>query len=678
MRAIWILILLGSVACGSPEAMRPPAEEAEVCVEDSAQGGENEPAPEPEPAPDDEGADGPTVVLDGTPEVGEALRGRLNQYLNTRRANLVGLAPDGSSVSVLTRFAETSQLHRVQTALGSRQQLTFTSEPVRGAEPIPGDERSHLFIADVGGAEDYQIFKLDGASGRVSLLTDGVSRHNGWVFSHDGSQVAFNNNARNGTDVDVRVATGLSLIEAAPVTTAGGHWYPIDFSHDGGRLLVGHYVSINESSVHVVDLASGEMTRLTPETPAASYRDALFSRDGERVYITTDREGEHVELYEANPADPSATWRPLTRDIAWNVEALALSSDGRTLAISTNEEGFSVLRLLDTRSRRMRQPAGFPAGLIRDLRFAREADVLGMTLLGPTQTGDAYTYDLRRRRLVRWTQSEIGGLDPDGFIEPELIRYESFDGRQIPAFLYSPPGEGPHPVMVYIHGGPESQARPWFSPLTQYLARESGIAVVVPNVRGSDGYGKSYLLLDNGARREDSVRDIGSLLDWLEAREDIDGDRMAVYGGSYGGYMVLASLVHFGDRLRAGVDVVGISNFVTFLENTRAYRRDLRRAEYGDERDPEMRAHLTQISPVTRAAEIRSALFVAHGANDPRVPASEAEQVVQAVRGAGQDVWYMLARNEGHGFRKKENRDLFLQLTVTFLEEHLRQHSDAD
>jgi dipeptidyl aminopeptidase/acylaminoacyl peptidase len=227
-------------------------------------------------------------------------------------------------------------------------------------------------------------------------------------------------------------------------------------------------------------------------------------------------------------------------------------------------------------------------------------------------------------------------------------------------------------VVVYIHGGPESQARPWFSPVFQYLVRESGIAVLVPNVRGSDGYGKSYLLLDNGRNREDSVRDIGALLDWVGEQPELDEERMAVYGGSYGGYMVLASLVHFGDRLDAAVDIVGISSFVTFLENTREYRRDLRRQEYGDERDPEMRRFLESISPVNNVERIRSALFVAHGANDPRVPLGETEQLVRAVRDGGHEVWYMLARNEGHGFRKKENRDLFYEIAIHFFEQHLR------
>jgi dipeptidyl aminopeptidase/acylaminoacyl peptidase len=237
--------------------------------------------------------------------------------------------------------------------------------------------------------------------------------------------------------------------------------------------------------------------------------------------------------------------------------------------------------------------------------------------------------------------------------------------------LYKPPGDGPFPVVVSIHGGPESQARPAFSSTYQLWLRELGVAILVPNVRGSSGYGKTYVGLDNGFKREDSVRDIGKLLDWIGTQPDLDSDRVAVFGGSYGGYMVLASAVHFSDRLSAAVDIVGISSFVTFLENTQDYRRDLRRVEYGDERDPAMRAHLEKISPVNNVEKITVPMFVVQGQNDPRVPVTEAEQIVAALRKQGQMVWYMNALNEGHGYRKKENRDLYQQATVLFFREHL-------
>jgi dipeptidyl aminopeptidase/acylaminoacyl peptidase len=329
--------------------------------------------------------------------------------------------------------------------------------------------------------------------------------------------------------------------------------------------------------------------------------------------------------------------------------------------------------LLDTQSGQERAAPNVPKGVISGLYFAKSG-VLGFSFGSASEPGDAYTYDVRTTKLTRWTESEVGGLDRKRFVAPTLEHYQSFDGRKIPAFYYRPkllkPGVR-SPVVVWIHGGPEAQSRPSFQPLLQYLASESGVAVLVPNVRGSDGYGKSYLLLDNGKKREDSVKDIGALLDWIGRQPELDPRRVAVFGGSYGGYMVLASLVHFAQRLVAGIDVVGIGNFVTFLQNTKEYRRDLRRAEYGDERDPDMRAFLARISPTANAGQIKSHLFVAHGANDPRVPVGETDAIVAEVKKQGRDVWYMVASNEGHGFQKKDNRDTFFLLSVLFLEKHL-------
>jgi dipeptidyl aminopeptidase/acylaminoacyl peptidase len=609
------------------------------------------------------------LVLQGTPEIPPALRDRLSQYLNVRAADLNALADNGRSMLVTTRFASTSQVHLVTTPLGVRRQLTFEDEPVRDASFVPGSTDALLYVSDVGGDEQYQIFRHDLGTGKTELLTDGKSRHGTYVWSHDGKRVAYAGNARNGRDMDLYLGDGRSAAGETLLLERKGHWIPLDWSHDGSRLLVGEYISINDTRLYVVDVRTKEVVRVSPESPPAAYRSALFAKDGRRIFVTTDREGEFVALYELDL--PRGRWRPLSRTIPWNVEQIALSPNGRRLAFSVNEEGYSVLYLLDVATGRVRRAPGVPRGIIVGLRFARRAPVLGFTLLGPTYTGDAYTYHLRTGALTRWTLSEVGGLNPDRFVEPVLTRYRTFDGREIPAFLFKPGGAGPHPVAVWIHGGPEAQARPYFSAMMQYLVGESGIAVLVPNVRGSDGYGKSYLLLDNHDKREDSVRDIGALLDWIGDRPDLDAGRVAVFGGSYGGYMVLASLVSYAGRIVAGVDIVGISNFVTFLKHTKAYRRDLRRAEYGDERDPRMHDFLQRISPSTNAHRIRSALFVAHGANDPRVPLSETDQIVEAVRKQGNEVWYMVARNEGHGFRKKENRDIFYLLTVLFLEKHL-------
>lgn len=620
------------------------------------------------PAPSDR-VETDTLLLDGTPEIPGAMRERLAQYLNTRSASATGLSDDGARMLISTRFADTSQVHLVAKPLGARTQITFAAEPIRGGTFVPGTTDAVLYRADIGGNEQHQIFRLDLPTGVSTRLTDEKARNGSYAWSKDGKQLAFASNSRNGKDFDVWVSDGKTAESAELLVEGAGWWYPMDWSADGKKLLVGEYISINVSRVYVVDVATKKVTRLTPKEDG-SYPEAKFAKGGTSIYVTSDREGEFVQLFEVDAT--GAKWKSITGGVPWNVESFDVSHDGKYLAYTTNEGGYGVLHVLETRRNTEVAVRGMPKGVVRISGFARKAAVLALNITGPTTGGDAYTYDIKKKKLTRWTASEMGGLDSANFISPELVEFETFDGAKIPAFYYKPKGQGPFPVLVNIHGGPEGQSRPYFSSFTQYLLAEAGIAVIYPNVRGSSGYGKTYLTLDNGFKREDSVKDIGALLDWIGSRQELDSNNIGVLGGSYGGYMVLASLVHYGDRIKAGTDVVGISSFITFLENTADYRRDLRRAEYGDERDPDMRAHFEKIDPLNNVDKIKSALFVAQGANDPRVPASEAEQIVAAVRGAGHDVWYMLAKNEGHGFSKRENRDTYLLLTAMFFEKHLK------
>ena len=667
MRARVIPLLFVAAACSgksSPGPMLPPG---------SSAGEPLAPPPVGPTAPPSAGVaagEEATLLLDGTPAIPEAMRVKLEQFIETRSASMQDIADDGKSILVSTRFGESSQVHRVAMPGGARTQLTFSREPSSSARFAPGGSKALVYQRDVGGNEQYQIFRVDLGSSRTTRLTDGKSRNLAAIWSDDGKKLAWGSTARNGRDVDIWIGDGVKADSAAMAVEAKGDWEPTAFSPDGKRLLVTETISINAQRLHIADLEKKTVAALTPPDPPAAYRDAVLAA-GNRAYVTSDRNGDFVELFEVDLA--KQTWKSLSSHIKWNVGEIELSGDGKTLAFTVNEGGIGRIHLLDTRSRKEKAIAAVPKGISSGLVFARKAPVLGFTLSSATRTGDAYTYDLRSKKVTRWTQSEMGGLDTTRLVEPTLIEYKSFDGTKIPAFYYRPAGPGPFPVLVTIHGGPEAQARPLFSGMLQYLVSEAGIAVLEPNVRGSDGYGKKYLTLDNGVKREDSVKDIGALLDWIAAQKDLDAKRVAVYGGSYGGYMVLASLVHFGDRLRAGIDVVGISSFLTFLENTAEYRRDLRRVEYGDERDPEMRKHLEAISPLNHVDKIESALFVAQGANDPRVPAGEAQQIVSAVRKAGKDVWFMLARDEGHGFQKKANKDAFVLLGILFLEKHLKQ-----
>lgn len=605
------------------------------------------------------------LVLEDVPEIPRHLAERIHAYQQTRGATLEGWTADGA-VLITTRFAETAQVHRVAQPGGARTQLSFHDEPVIEARPAP-QGRGYVFAKDQGGDEFYQLWYDDGA-GSVSRLTQGRARNTSPLWSNRGGRIAYATTRRNGRDTDVHVVdliTGVSreLLER------DGTWFPLDWSPDDRWVLAQKYISINQSELWLLptDRTSGEQARrFHPAERAIAFGPARFSRDGRGLYYVSD-ESADVRRLRYEHLDGSGA-RLIGEDLPWDVEEIALSPAGAYLAYVTNVDGFSELRVLDLRRNRRVLLPEIPRGVMNDLNFDRSGRQLGFVLNNARHSSDIYSIRPSQRQLQRWTTSETGGLDAGAFTEPELIRYESFDARHIPAFYYRAPKPGPRPVLIQIHGGPEAQALPVFSPITEFYLRELGVSVLVPNVRGSDGYGKAYLQLDNAEKREDSVRDIGALLDWIAARPaEFDASRVAVAGGSYGGYMTLASMAHFGDRLSCGIDTVGISNFVTFLTNTQEYRRDLRRAEYGDERDLAMRALLERISPTTNAHRIRKPLFVIQGANDPRVPASEAEQIVRTVREAGGRVWYLLARDEGHGFRKKPNRDLATAASALFL-----------
>ncbi|MBI5625038.1 MAG: S9 family peptidase [Elusimicrobia bacterium] len=619
-----------------------------------------------------------SLVTQGIPAIPAAVSESAGRYQNARSAVFLDWDPQGAGMLITTRFGDTSQLHRVRSPLGARTQLTFYDEPAGWAVFRPGcAENGFVFTKDQGGDEAYQLHWFDLATSSVTLLTDGTSRNIGALWDHDGDRLAFSSTRRNGMDFDIYVSTPAAPLAARLILPTTGLWVASDWAYDGERLLLIQRLSNRESRVHVLEVASGTVSELMPYSGRKiNYSFARWSPEGKYVYFVSDEWGEFRELGRLHVQN--GVKERLSQDLPWDIEDLDLSPDGELLAYLYNEEGLSRLAVLKTGSRRPVKVPELPMGAAYGLRFSPDSRRLGVTVTTPRSPGDAFSLDLKKSSWTAWTESELGGLDSRSFVEPELIRYPTFDQadgktRMIPAFVYRPGPEvaGPRPVLIAIHGGPEGQERPTFASQYQYWAKELGLVVIAPNVRGSEGYGKAYRDLDDGFKREDSVKDIGALLDWIASQPGMDPSRVAVYGGSYGGYMVLASMARFPDRVRAGVDTVGISNFVTFLENTQAYRRDLRRAEYGDERDPEMRAFLQSISPTTLSGNIKAALFVSQGANDPRVPSSEAEQIVAAVKKNGASVWYLLAKDEGHGFGKKRNLDYYRDAVSLFLRQHL-------
>ncbi|WP_165066331.1 S9 family peptidase [Paludisphaera rhizosphaerae] len=618
-----------------------------------------------------------SIRAEGLPAIPQSIASALNRYQNIRSASFQGWDEGAArSMYITTRFADTMQVHHVASPGGARRQLTFSPERVLGVSPRP-KRGQFLFTMDEGGAENYQYFLLGREGGVPVRLTDGKSRHESVKWSPSGEVLAWSGNARNGKDMDLYLASPADSAFKRMLKEVSGQWNVADWSPDGKAVVAEEYISINESYLHVVDVATGAVRTITPKPlagePKVAVSGARWSKDGKSIFYATDRGAEfrRLAIYDLATGVESI----LSAVIPWDVEEFDLSDDGKYLLAVMNEDGFSVLHLFGGADGRTIGRVVHPPGQIGGLEFRPGSHDVGFTLATSQTSSDAFSTNVDDGGAMpaRWTESETGGLDASTFVSPELIRFPTFDGKAIPAFVYKPskPSTGPRPVLIQIHGGPESQFRPGFLGRTNYLINELGIVVIAPNVRGSDGYGKSYLQLDNGFLREDSVKDIGALLDWIAAQPDLDKTRVAVAGGSYGGFMSLAVQTTYNDRIKCGIDVVGISNFVTFLENTQGYRRDLRRAEYGDERDPKMREFLERVSPLNHAGHIKTPIMVVQGANDPRVPLSESEQLVAAVKKNGVPVWYVVGKNEGHGFAKKPNQDFQQAVEVLFLKTYL-------
>ena len=611
------------------------------------------------------------LIFEGVPPPDAAIAARLERYQHSREATFLDWLPDGSML-VATRFGEVEQAHRVTSPLGMREQLTFSPEPVSVARaPRAGSGNGFVFFKDHGGDENAQAYYCAG-DGSVRALTSGKFLHGSPTWAHDGKRVAFYGNERDGLSYDVYVADVTNA--SAPRLVVGGKdddWYPLDWSADDSKLLLWKYFSINESYLFIADVATGAVTPVDDSGRRIGIRSAKFAPDGRGIYLISDEDGEFAALHYLDPVSHEV--RKITPDIPWDVEDFDVSVDGRYIAYVVNEDGHSRLTVIDTLQKLELTPPGLPDGQISGIHWDRTGKRLAMSADSAQAPRDVYVYDLAKAALERWTKSEAGPLDVNTLTAAELIHYPTWDrvsGKQqrlISAYVYRPRSAGACPVVIDIHGGPESQYRPHWDPFVQFLVNELGYAVIAPNVRGSSGYGKSFLKLDNGVLREDAVRDIGSLLFWIGLQPAFDRDHVAVMGGSYGGYMTLASLAAYGDRLRGGIDVMGISNFVSFLSGTSDYRRDLRREEYGDERDPKMRVFLNRISPLNNAAQIRRPLLVVQGLNDPRVPATESQQMVYRIRSKGGEVWYLAARDEGHGFRRKADQDAYLETAAMFL-----------
>ena len=614
------------------------------------------------------------LIAENIPAIPKSLNEKIKKYSESRGANFTAIHPNGKELIMVTRFASTNQLHHLSKPLGNRKQITFFDEPVNSADYEPTKGEYLVYSKDIGGNEFGQLFRLDLKTMQSTLLTDGGRSQNGGMrWKKDGSGFYFSSTKRNGGDRDIYFMNPLKPQQTQLILEVkGGGWGISDISEDGKKLLVGEYVSANESHLYLLDTETKKLTSITDRNEKQIVQGgAKFGKNPDEIWYVTDRDNEFNRLAIFNLKTKKINY--FTTDIPWEVSNYTLSKDQSKLVFETNESGLNKLYLMDTSSKKYSEIKGLPIGLINNIDFTEDGKSLFFSQSTYDSSSDIYRLDLASKNIERWTDSEQGEMAKSEMAQPKLIEWTSFDNMKISGFYYpaSKKFTGKRPVLINIHGGPEGQSMASSLGSGNYYTNEMGVAIINPNVRGSSGFGKTYIASDNGFNRMNSVKDISALLDWIAKQPELDKDRIMIMGGSYGGFMTLATAYEYADRIKCSVDIVGISDFNTFLKNTEEYRRDLRRVEYGDERDPKMSAFFTKIAPLNNTDKIKKPMFIIQGTNDPRVPVTEATQMRDKLKAQGNTVWYLEAKNEGHGFRKKENIDFQRLAVIQFMQEFL-------
>jgi dipeptidyl aminopeptidase/acylaminoacyl peptidase len=608
-----------------------------------------------------------TLVFDGIPPLDASLASRVESYGEWRQATFLDWLPDGSML-VATRFGVDEQVHRIAAPLGMREQLTFGDGSVLEAR-APQSGAGFVFVRRTAGYP--QLFDYAGP-GAARQITQGNYQHGSPVWSHDGKRVAFYGTDRTGVNddiyvVNIPVATRPQLVVAG----ATGSWLPLDWSQDDSKLLLLNAVSPQKSALYVANVATGALTPVA--IPDSHIIAASFAPDGVGFYLISDAQSDFEQVLYTNPI--TKVTRRVSADEPWDVEEFAVSAGGHYVAYVMNEDGQSRLTVLDTlRNLEFKLP-GLQDGRIDGIRFDDTGQKLAFSYESARSPRDVYVYDVAQGTLQRWTQSEIGPIDPANLATAQLIHYPTWDRfglsrRTLSAYVYLPRGPSPCPVLIALPGGDglHSQSRPGWKPFIQFVVNDLGYAVIAPNVRGSSGYGKAFRALDGGKLRDDAVRDVGALLVWMGLQPGLDSHRVAVMGRGYGGFLALASLATYGDHLQGAIDVAGIANLVDFVGHSPASERAQRVAEFGDIQDTDMRAFLDRISPLDNVALIRHPVLIVQGLDAPGSRAADSQQLVWRLRSEGDQAWYLSASDAGNAFTTPADQEAYLDTAAQFLE----------
>ena len=585
----------------------------------------------------------------------------IKDFLEVRSVGDASFSPDGTRIAYLSTSTGITQVFLMPAGGGESEQLTDFQDPVSFVR-FSLTEEVLLFGKAEGGNEQMQLYLLDLGTRQITDITAKPdARYDFGAWSPDGKSVCFASNERNGKDFDVYVMD-IATLEKRRIFEEGGWCVAEGFSPQGTYVVVRKKYSSFNTDLYLCNLKTGAVEHVTPHDGNVFYAGSLWLPDESAFFLVQDQDREFAGLARYSLVEQRSRYI-FTPD--WDIGSAVIDRSGKHLAVTVNEDGYTRVTIYDAMGFEAR-PYRLPAGNVYQIRFSEDGSRVAFNLGDSRRTVDLWTLDLETGESRQLTYSHQG-VPPEAMVEPELIRFTSFDGLSVPAFVYKPKGvkQGTKvPVVINIHGGPEAQYQPAYQPVMQYLVY-NGYAVIAPNVRGSSGYGKSYMALDDVEKRLDSVKDIVALREHIASMPDMDAAKIALYGASYGGFMVLACMAFYPELWAAGVDVVGIVNFITFLENTAPYRRSLREAEYGSlENDREL---LDKISPIHSIGNIQAPLLLIHGANDPRVPLSEAEQVAARLREAGRPVELLVYSDEGHGIAKLKNRLDAFPKAVEFL-----------